>query len=217
MLAQDYPWAGAPVAGWVGPQGLDVHVPVDAEAVRGRIAVLAVGSNASPAVLARKLGTQLHHGVPLLPVQVHGMVIAHSAHVSQGGYIPAAPARKEQATTAAVLTWYAPAQTELIDATEPNYRRRRLPGQIHLSAPGQQTPAAWWQQGPVQVYDSTHGVLGVDGDPLTLRPQPQVLAWLNARLPGPDLSPQDLLDPAIGAAVRAQMQHQGLHQPSGLG
>lgn len=219
VLAQDYPWAVEPVAGWVAPQGVVPAAPIPVAELHGRTAVLAVGSNASPTVLTRKLGEQLHDGVALLPVQVRGMAIGHSAHVSIRGYVPAAPARQAQATTAATLTWFTPAQAELIDATELNYSRRALPASVRVSAathldPG--GPQPWEQTGPVQVYDSDHGVLAEAHQVLTLRSQAEVLDWVNARLGGPDLEPEDLLDDDIRAGVRAELFRLNLRQDSGL-
>src|ERR1700750_3315311 len=55
-----------------------------------RIPVLSVGSNASPAQLDRKFRLRgIWPMVPLVKVQVYGIIPGVSAHVSKPGYVPA--------------------------------------------------------------------------------------------------------------------------------
>src|SRR5690606_18743602 len=68
---RDYPWPEPAVAGVLGPDGAVRRVPYDAGA--GRVPVLAVGSNASPVVLRRKLGRLLATGLPVGTARVEGL------------------------------------------------------------------------------------------------------------------------------------------------
>lgn len=185
MNAADYPWPdeharAAGVLRW-DPGGFAVQ-PV-AGNVRGRTPVAAVGSNASPAVLARKLAALGSGEVVLEPGRLTGVQVGHSAHVSRGGYVPAAP-YVGQGATRVVIGWFDAAQLALLDATEPNYVRRRL-------------------DGGVDVYVSRWGVVGVDGKPLPLTTQERLLARL--RPPGLAAGAQ-LSDPTVAARVSSWLQ-----------
>jgi hypothetical protein len=172
----DYPWREPAVTGVVRPGGVDER-PLDGADLRGRVPLLAVGSNASPRVLRRKLGDLLADGMPVARALVHDLAVGHSAHVSAGGYVPAAPVARAGAVTTAALAWATAEQLEALDVTEPNYVRVEL-ADVACRVPG---GAAVEQP---QVYESRHGVLADGGRPLPLRPQPEVLAWLGRRLPG---------------------------------
>lgn len=93
-----------------------------------RTAVVAVGSNASPAVMHRKLS---RHGVggavPLVAGTLSGCAVGHSAHVSRPGFVPAAPYLRAGARTPVYVTLLDDAQLRCVDSTEPGYVRRRLP------------------------------------------------------------------------------------------
>ena len=185
MSASGYPWAGehlrkAAVLQW-DDDGFAAE-PGSAD-VRGRTAVAAVGSNASPAVLVRKLGPGGPGVVVLETGRLPGILVGHSAHVSRGGYIPAAP-YAGAGTTEVVIGWFQPAQLALLDATEPNYERR------HLDA-------------GVDVYVSRWGVIAVGGVPLPLCTQDELLA----RLRPPALAAGGgLSDPTVAAEVSSWLQ-----------
>ena len=237
MPPAEYPWATWPVAGWVRADGVRRVDHISQAQVDGRVGVLAVGSNASPAVLARKLDELLADEVAIHPVRVSGMTIGHSAHVSTPGYIPAAPAARPGSWTEAVLTWLTPAQLARVDATEPNYRRRPLPAHVRVTTTGPASDflcppgliaqtsgsgregdpeAADPSVVPLHLYDSVHGVLARNRQVLTLRPQRDVLDWVNKHLPGPPLQPADLADPVLQEHLRAQFIQHGLRVESGL-
>jgi len=58
----------------------------------GRQLVVAVGSNASPAVMRRKLSRRgVSTVIPFVTAEADGIGAAHSAHVSKAGYVAAAP------------------------------------------------------------------------------------------------------------------------------
>jgi hypothetical protein len=185
MRAADYPWtadhARAPcVLRWDGGA---VRVDTGTADVRGRTPVAAIGSNGSPLVLARKLAALPRGHVALQPQRLPGVRVGHSAHVSAGGYVPAAPYVGDGAADA-VVAWFDAEQLALVDATEPNYHRLALPS-------------------GTQLYVSRWGVVAVGGRPLPLTDQ----AGLLARLRPPALADgDDLGDPAVRAAVSAWLQ-----------
>lgn len=186
MTASGYPWADehlrtAAALTWNAEGYTAGPGPVD---VRGRTAVAAVGSNASPAVLVRKLSPGGPGVVVLEPGKLPGVRVGHSAHVSLGGYIPAAPYAAPGATDV-LVGWFEPAQLALLDATEPNYERR------HLVDAG------------LDVYVSRWGVIAIAGVPVPLCTQHALLA----RLRPPALEAGGHLgDPAVAAHMSRWLQ-----------
>jgi hypothetical protein len=125
--------------------------------------VVAVGSNASPGQVRRKL---LRHSVrPVVPMtlaEVPGIIPGVSAHVSRPGYVPAVPVEAAEVSRLFVL-WLDDDELAALDRTEPNYRRCRLPAERHpvVSASGAPLP-------PCFVYVGKHGHL-VDAQGRTRR------------------------------------------------
>ncbi|MCK8614959.1 hypothetical protein [Gordonia sp. C13] len=155
--------------------------------------VVAVGSNAVPSVLRRKLGHLDPAGVlHLTRVRVANITVGHSAHVAARGYVPAAPVRTGHGTLETVAAWLSPPQTEALDLTEPNYDRRTVNTHDHpliflgdprLPADAPATPDEF------DIYVSRHGVLA---DPATRAPLPfgsqaGVFGWLQRHLDDPAL------------------------------
>lgn len=154
--------------------------------------VVAVGSNAAPSVLRRKLGhldpAALLH---LRRVRVANITVGHSAHVAVRGYIPAAPVRTAHGTWETVAAWLSPLQTEALDLTEPNYDRRTVNTHDHplilgdprLPHDGPATPDEF------DIYVSRHGVLAdpATGTPLPFGSQARVVGWLDQHLHDPGL------------------------------
>ncbi|SDU48795.1 hypothetical protein [Gordonia westfalica] len=149
--------------------------------------VVAVGSNAAPNVLRRKLGHLEPSGViHLRRVRVANITVGHSAHVAVRGYVPAAPVHTGHDTLETVAAWLSPLQTEALDLTEPNYDRRTVNTHDHpliLGDPmhphdGPATPDEF------DIYVSRHGVLAdpATGTPLPFGSQSRVVAWLEQRL-----------------------------------
>lgn len=96
----------------------------NAAPVDTRSLVVAVGSNASPAVLRRKFsGRGVSTTFPLLRVRVRDISVGFSAHVSAAGYIANTPYHRPGARTALVASLLDPSQLACLDRTEPNYRR----------------------------------------------------------------------------------------------
>jgi hypothetical protein len=125
-----------------------------------RTAVVAVGSNASPAVMHRKLS---RHGVggrvPLVSGTLVGCAVGHSAHVSVPGFVPAAPYLRAQARTPVYVTLLDDVQLRCVDRTEPSYVRRGLsPGRAALELEdGSPLESTFY------LYDSRWGVLARPG------------------------------------------------------
>ena len=144
--------------------------------------VLAVGSNAAPGQLRHKLTRRgLSDTVPMVPVTVRGLSVALSAHISAPGYVAATPVVDPGAESPLILTWPAADQLAAVDATEPNYRRAFLPGDVFPV-----TLPSGRRLGGAYVYHSTRGVLAAPGGAGGLRPagaQPEVLAALLADSP----------------------------------
>ena len=197
-MAADYPWM------------VDGHLPsylCDPPA-DGRRVVVASGSNASPTVMAHKLG----HPFTLYAVGVRGIAVGHSAHVARRGYIPAAPFRRERHTLRTSAALLDAAELAALDATEPNYHRVTvrtndiplLLGSTPATAPA--TPPDF------DLYVSRFGVLGdLTEGPLEFTSQHAVFGWLDERVPGYALTdPADrvctrLADPSTGQALTAAM------------
>lgn len=208
MRGVDYPF-GAPAepgvlaadGGWSPLAG-----PADTD---DRTAVVAVGSNAVPAVVHAKLrAAGVGGAVPFATTQVRGVGVAHSAHVSPGGYVPVTAHALPDAALVLVASWFLPEQLAALDATEPNYVRVPLP----VAAP----PGA-------TVYASRWGVLAPDGAALLpttqaevhwrLRADPDLADWL----PGDaDAVVEALRDPGLAERVRDRLAALGWTRPTGL-
>jgi hypothetical protein len=171
----------------------------------GAAPLLAYGSNASPAVLAAKLGGAAAAAVVAARVTLPDTDVVYSAHVSYHGAVPAtlvaSPGVEVDAHLLAIPADALPA----LDATEPNYVRRNV--------------------GDAQAYVSRHGALRVDGAPValaavparrrTLRAltEPELLELLRRRL-APEQDPDrfvlaHLCDDAVRAA-RTEALHAGI-------
>lgn len=175
---------------------------------RSRRAVLATGSNASPAKLAVKFrdrgcGTE----VVGLIVDVEALIVRPSAHFGRSGYWPFAPARLDGTGTTCVLTLLDEDQVAVLDRTEPNYRRILLDPGVHRVRPRDASrvePVGAVEVGAVEVYESLHGVVVDDRLPAWTEPPPSQQTLLTAliRATGDELSDRD---PAtLSDAVRRQ-------------
>ncbi|WP_286311526.1 hypothetical protein [Agromyces mangrovi Wang et al. 2018] len=99
-----------------------------------RTLVVAIGSNASPEVIAGKYANAAsgcHWATPFLTGVLHGVGVGYSAHVTPRGYIPAAPHASPHAVTPVVAAWFDDAQLDVVDATERNYDRVELDARWH--------------------------------------------------------------------------------------
>lgn len=152
---------------------------VGARPLGRRTAVVAVGSNASAAVTRHKLSS---HGVsPVVPMVtgvVRNLAVVHSAHVSRGGYVPAAPMHSPGACTAIAVQFLDDDQLAVVDATEPNYERIALdPAHHPLVLAGGRRPIPSW------IYATRRGVLRAPDLGTSLLAQADLWERLRARDP----------------------------------
>jgi hypothetical protein len=174
--------------------------------VASLVPVLAVGSNASPAQLRRKLATAaLPTLVPITSVKVSGLAVGVSAHVSRPGYLPATPVPDDDAVSDLWVVWLDAAALAAVDATEPNYERIRLPTRYPVRLTTGQPIAQCW------VYLSRHGYLiNEAGEPRRLTDQATLISGLLAGIPAlrtlGGTSPQEWIerthDPVARDAIR---------------
>ncbi|MFJ9118673.1 hypothetical protein ACIRJO_24315 [Streptomyces sp. NPDC102394] len=149
---------------WPAESGLldgDRLLPLDRLVYEDRVPVLAVGSNACPGQLRRKMAESgITAPVPMVRVRVTGVDVGVSAHVSRPGYVSASPFQAPDAVRQLFVTWFDAEQLAVIDASEGvplphgNYRRARLPAsevRIELED-GTRLPG-------VHVYVNRRGVL----------------------------------------------------------
>ncbi len=148
-----------------------------------RTPVLAVGSNAAASVVRHKLARRgVGVVVPLLTGVVRHLAIGHTAYVSRGGYVPAAPVHRARARTPVVLQLLDDDQLAAIDATEPGYDRVELTATRYpLLLSGGLRPTRF------HVYEASGGVLSLPGHGRRFLAQPEVLRALrDAGLPHTD-------------------------------
>ena len=186
-----------------------------------RVAVVAIGSNASPTVMRAKLARAGCSLVVPMTVGVLGNVaVGHSAHVGVLGYMPAAPMRRAGATTPVVVSFLDERQLHAIDDTERNYDRvvlteardevtlvlhERLPRDDGSDedgpdedGPDEDEPGE--QLSGLHLYRSHHGLLRIGEETMFFPKQVQVSGWLAAQ----QVAPWDSQDPADAAAHLAK-------------
>lgn len=196
-LAPDrYPWSPTRHAGVLHAGRFEPTNDLDRNLVAGggpplddRHEVIAVGSNASPAVMHRKLLHAATRPIAMTIGRHDGIAVGHSAHVSMPGYIAAAPYRCARCSRAFVSVHVDDDQLEALDATEPNYRRVAV--------------------GDAWIYASHWGVLALQGSPIGLRPQSD----LHATLADGDQRFADAMSAVPAGHVTATLAHDGASDP----
>ncbi len=137
----------------------------DAEVLRGRRPVLAVGSNAAPKRLAEKFGPTLTGPDAVTPVTTavaEGHVVAHSAKFAGYASIPATLHPWAGARAQVHATWLTRTQLAIMDETETlgvAYDR------VEIAAALCPAGAAVSVDIVVEAYVSRAGAFGVDGRP----------------------------------------------------
>lgn len=167
MRAVDYPF-DIPTSSFVFHPRTGSAVPFEAADVDadGRVAVLAVGSNASPSQLRRKFPAELglHDPIPVVRVAVAGLDAVYAARVARYGSIPATPFPAPGVTARLHVTLLTRDQLERMNRTEAvgsAYDLVSVPdGSVVSPAPVGDT---------VWCYRSRAGALAVDGRPVALR------------------------------------------------
>ncbi|MDX3573927.1 hypothetical protein PV648_32405 [Streptomyces sp. ID05-47C] len=116
---------------WPAESGLldgDRLLPLDRLTFPDRTPLLAVGSNACPGQLRHKMAEfGLTSPVPMVRTRVTGIDVGVSAHVSILGYVSASPVHAPGVTRELFVIWLDAEQLAVVDATEPNFDRVRLP------------------------------------------------------------------------------------------
>lgn len=155
-LALAYPFA-IPGESFV-LRGEGVGHAAAASAAAGEIALLAYGSNASPAVLSRKLGASSRAApVTVRRARLRRYDVVYSAHFSLYGSIPATLQPSPATEATAAVAFLSARQLELIAATEPNYDLVELDW---ASCSLEQPPsAAQACRPPLLAFVSRHGSL----------------------------------------------------------
>lgn len=183
--ALGYPWHEQLAdGGFLLVDGRVRSLPSDHEARalgdRPRHALLAIGSNADPTTLTKKLA-DLEDPVDRSVRGIHGSLvdheIGHSPHLAVYGALPATIYRRPGAATSATLLMVTSAQLTALSRTEFNYLLTRLPAEQFLAS------AAAPASGELFAYVSRHGVIADDsGEPLRLhRPDQRELLDRAAR------------------------------------
>lgn len=190
--------------------------------ISDRHLVLAVGSNASPAVMRRKLERGgVSTVVPFVEVAVTGIAVGHSAHVSPPGYIPATPYGDATSAVTLMATLLDDAQQERVDVTEPKYRRRLIDGDsCQFSLEGLGCPDAVW------LYESVCGVLTAPDGPVPLTEQRRLIGLLRQSMDGwgdlvgegtgEEVALRLAADPGLREASREHFARAGWAADSGL-
>ncbi len=129
--------------------------------LEGRGALLTYGSNAAPAVLARKLAALPQEPLPLVRAELADLDVVYSAHISAYGAVPATLQRSPGARAPVFVAYPTPEQLRLLTATEPNYELRLLGG-LELRPELGSPPAE------VHAYLSRHGCLALAGSEVAL-------------------------------------------------
>ncbi len=128
---------------------------VGADPMEQRTAVVAVGSNASAAVMRHKLSSRgVSPVVPMVTGILRNIAVVHSAHVSRGGYVPAAPVHLPGVRSRVAVQFLDADQLAAVDATEPNYERVPLDPTRHLVV-----LSGGWRPADPWIYASRRGVL----------------------------------------------------------
>ncbi|NHA68189.1 hypothetical protein [Phycicoccus flavus] len=207
-----------PVGG--GADSLDRSLRhLGATPLSGRTPLLAVGSNAAASVVRHKLTRAgVSPVVPLLTGVVRNLAIGHTAYVSRGGYVPAAPVHRSRARTPVVLQLVDDEQLAAIDATEGGgYERVELRASRYpLVLTGQIRPTRF------HVYAARDGVLGLPHTGRRFLPQDEVLGALHDQgLPHTTGEPADVAAGFAGSAehraeVKAALGERGMAWGSGL-
>jgi hypothetical protein len=210
-----YPF-GVPAGSYVLDRGR--AEPLDASDLDapGRVALLAIGANASPEALVRKLGERAGQArIPAVAARLHDFEVVYSAHVSPYGSIAAALQHSPGAIASVHVVHLEPWQFELVHRTEHNYVMAQLE-QIRLE------PEAGTPLDSVRAYLTRHGCLWLDDGHVGLAAipvagrrwpaldEPAILARVRDALePGADLDDficEAVLDPSIGDERTARLR-----------
>jgi hypothetical protein len=169
---------------------------LQAAPISQRFPVLAIGSNAGILQLKRKFARLSAWTVPVTLVNVTGLGVAYSAHISRPGYVPWAPylTRSNDVETYRI-TWLTAEEVAVLDATEPNYSPTELEPKFQVTTESGQVVEG------VKVYKGRWGVLGDDSGIIPASDQSTALG-LVSRFFGRAVTQEELAqDQALRTAV----------------
>jgi hypothetical protein len=209
--AARYPYE-APVHSFVQTGARTTELPRDAEPdLSGRTAVLAYGSNASPAVLVRKLAALPDVPLPLIYAELVDFDVVYSAHISPYGAVPATLQRSPGTHAPVHVAYATEEQLAALVSTEPNYELRELTGAELYSELGEEPTsllAFISRHGCLSFRDAEIGLAAVESFPRYLRGRGEIEVLEHVRhLLAPELSlerfVESSLDPGLAAARTA--------------
>ncbi|MFZ5792264.1 MAG: hypothetical protein ACOY3L_16355 [Pseudomonadota bacterium] len=167
-LATGYPYA-IPAASYLFEDGAARPLPVDAD-YSGRTPVLAIGSNRSPAQLARKFAHMPRpQRIPVTRAWLADFDVVFATHLARYGAIPGNLYPALGVMVRVAVTWLDPEQLAAMHATElagEAYVYARLDGiDLRLDRPG---AGGALRLESVAAYVSLHGAFAEAGQPLGL-------------------------------------------------
>ena len=131
--AKSYPF-GHPAESYLFRDGRPVPLEAPRRAVAGRIPVIASGSNAAPAQLARKYRDFARGAeIPVTRVHVGGFDAVYNAHITSYGSVPATLFPSPGTVLETFITWLDEPELEVMHATEQpgtNYHFAELKGLV---------------------------------------------------------------------------------------
>lgn len=162
--AKSYPF-GPPAASYLFRGVRAVPLEDAPSALRGRVPVLASGSNAAPAQLARKYAAQgADVVIPVTRVDLADFDSVYNAHIAAYGSVPATLFPSPGTVLATFITWLDEDQLAIMHATEQpgiNYHYAEIAGIVADVAGVGRLDAAF-------AYISVAGCLICDGAPVAL-------------------------------------------------
>jgi len=233
--AAEYPWARPPGSYLLSDDGAELLAAMGPERRRrtlaersgagsGRLPLLAIGSNAAPAVLERKFAhfeAAADRSLLALSGRLHGFDVGAAAQPALYGAMPATLFPSPGTAVAATLLWVTPTQFTQLTWSELNYRLGRLRTRFEAD----EGDAAFDQ---VLVFVSRFVNFCVDGLPVALAAVPatgrtapaltqhQLLDAVAARALGPGAGAEELvravcedlggLIPKLATGVHAEAQ-----------
>jgi hypothetical protein len=166
--AKSYPF-GHPGESYLFRGGAQVTLEAPAEAVRGRVPVIASGSNAAPAQLARKYRTFARGAwIPVTRAHVADFDSVYNAHITAYGSVPATLFPSPGTVLETFITWLDEHELAVMHATEQpgvNYHFSEL-RELEVEVEGIGVLDAAF------AYVSVAGCLSHDGGPVSLAEVP---------------------------------------------
>ncbi|HEX5713179.1 MAG TPA: hypothetical protein VFX85_07685 [Solirubrobacterales bacterium] len=218
--ALEYPWARPPGSYLLSGEGAELLAAMEPErhertvaeysgAASGRLPLLAIGSNAAPAVLARKFahfGAAADRALLALSGRLHEFDVGAAAQPALYGALPATLFPSPGTAVAATLLWVTPAQFTQLTWSELSYRLGRLRTRFAADEGG-------GDFGAVLVFVSRFGSLCLDGEPVAMAAVPA------SGRSAPALTQEQLLDAvaarALGPGADAEALVRAVHEDLG--